>query len=201
MKPLNIIIAGVGGQGNLLASHVIAKAAVDKGYRVITSETFGASQRGGAVASHIRISETALGPVIPKGECDILIGFEPLEALRYANKFLKPDGIAIVNLRQILPMNAIIGTTQYPDLKEVIKLIEKTCKKVYTFNATDLAVKTGNALTMNMVMVGSLIGSEVTPILRDDILKSVKESVKPRTLDMNIQAIDFGISALKEKEG
>ena len=166
------------------------------GYRVITSETFGASQRGGAVASHIRISDTALGPVIPKGKCDILVGFEPLEALRYAGEYLNPDGTAIVNLRQILPMNAIIGTTHYPDLDDILTLIKKTCKTVYTFNATDLAIKTGTALTMNMVMVGGLIGSNLIPIKRQDIINAIEASVKPRTLEMNIKAIDFGISAI-----
>ncbi|MHA1712505.1 MAG: indolepyruvate oxidoreductase subunit beta [Candidatus Ranarchaeia archaeon] len=198
MKTINIIIAGVGGQGNLLASHVVAKAAVNKGIRVITSETFGASQRGGAVASHIRLSEKPLGPVIPEGQCDILIGFEPLEGLRYAARFLNENGTAIVNTRQILPMNAIIGSEKYPQMEDIIRLIRLSSKRLYTFNATDLAVKAGNALAMNMVMVGALIGTGLTPITRDDIIKSLKTSVKPKTVDMNIKAIDYGIQAVKD---
>ncbi len=196
MKPINIIIAGVGGQGNLLASYVIAKAAVDQGFSVITSETFGASQRGGAVASHLRIAKEHLGPVIPEGQCDILIGFEPLEALRYVGRFMAPNGIAIVNDREIYPVNAIIGKVVYPGKEQALSLINKSCKTVYHFNATDLAISVGNALAMNMVMVGALVGSKEVPLTRDSILNALKASVRPHTMLMNLQAIDAGIKAI-----
>lgn len=192
MDSINIIIAGVGGQGNILSSSIIAEAAVNKGNRVILSETFGAAQRGGAVSSHIRISKTEQGPLIPAGKCDILLGFEPLETLRHAAQSLSKNGIVVYNTQVNLPINTILGEAKYPETTIIHELLTKLGKKVYSLDATKLSQQAGNAITMNMVMLGALIGTGLTPLTMEDIKQSMRENLPPNTFKMNLKAFDLG---------
>ena len=140
--PLNLIVAGVGGQGNIVISALIGTALVNKGWFVIVGETFGAAQRGGAVMSHIRISkETQYGPLIPEGCADIILGMEPVETLRVLGQFGNPDVATIVNPRPVYPLSVLSGEAEYPDsdwLMETIKDLPKGLAK-----ARELAKKYG----------------------------------------------------------
>jgi indolepyruvate ferredoxin oxidoreductase beta subunit len=116
--PLNIVICGIGGQGNVLASEVLSSTMSEMGYHVAVGETYGAAQRGGSVMSHVRISETEeLGVLISSGEAQIIIGFEPLETLRMARRYAGPDSLIIYDPRPVYPLGVLQGEQRYPDLE------------------------------------------------------------------------------------
>ena len=199
LEEANVLVAGVGGQGNILASAIISKAAIDSGYKVIASETFGASQRGGAVASHVRISMRSLSPLIPEGKGDILLGFEPVESLRIGAKFLSPEGIAVVNTRSIYPVDVMIGNRAYPSVDEILRVLSGLTGKVIAIEATRLAEEAGDPLAMNVVMVGALAGIERLNIELAVFKKTIEEMVPNRTVDLNLRAFDAGYREIKKK--
>jgi indolepyruvate ferredoxin oxidoreductase, beta subunit len=201
LDEVNILVAGVGGQGNILASAIISKAAIDAGYRVIASETFGASQRGGAVASHVRISNRSLSPIIPEGKGDILLGFEPLESLRIGSKFLSSKAWAIINTRPIYPVDVMINNSRYPSVDEILTMIRKISGKTMAIEATKLAEKAGDPLAMNLVMVGALAGTGKLPIELSAFKETITEIVPKRTVEVNIKAFEAGYNDIKEKMG
>jgi len=184
----NILICGVGGQGTILASYVLGNAALKEGYKVRLGEIHGMAQRGGSVVSHVRIGDQVYGSVIPHGRADILMAFEPLEALRNIS-YLKKDGKTILNTEKINPISVSLGECEYPPTDEIISnLSEKG--KVYPFNATEIAKGVGNQLTMNMVMMGALSLLE-TPIKNETLLETMV-SVLSKKADINIKAFEAG---------
>lgn len=194
--PINIIIAGVGGQGNVLASRIIALTAIKKGYDAMVGETFGAAQRGGSVMSHIRIGNEELGPLIPRGEASILLGFEPIETLRVGLRYLNPRSRVIMNIRPVYPVDVLTGLSTYPKIEYVIKEVRKLCKKLWTIDATDLAKKAGNILSTNIVMIGALAGSQLTPFSSDDYLEVILKQTR-RLKEANLRAFNYGLMAIK----
>ena len=153
---LNIIVCGVGGQGNLLASNAIANYAMDKGYTVFGTETIGAAQRGGSVVSHLRISTDAIhSPLVPVGSADVIMGFEPSEALRNIN-LVNPKGTFIVNAQPIPTVLNNMGMEVYPSDTNLIGAIREKCPKGYMFNATQKASDLGNTQMTNVIMLGAL---------------------------------------------
>lgn len=163
--PFNIIVAGVGGQGNILASEMIATTATEAGYNVVVGETYGASQRGGAVMSHIRLSTRAdYGPLIPQGEADIILAFEPLEAWRVAMDYGNPETELFVNLQKNYPITALSGEQPYPDEAKLLADVEKLVGRMRALQATDLARQLGEPKAQNLVMVGVLAGSGLLPL-------------------------------------
>jgi indolepyruvate ferredoxin oxidoreductase beta subunit len=198
LNELNIVIAGVGGQGNLLASEIISSASVKEGFQVRVADIFGAAQRGGAVTSHIRLGKEVYGPVPPQGSVHILVGFEPVECLRTAN-FLRTDCLAIMNTRPIVPSSVSLGKATYPTLDEITALLEKLVSKVVTLDATSLARKAGDTLMINLVMVGALAGTGATPIRKETFIEAIKGLVPKGTQENNLTAFNLGFEDVQEK--
>jgi indolepyruvate ferredoxin oxidoreductase beta subunit len=186
-----IMIAGVGGQGNLFASALLAKSAIRRGYQVMATETIGAAQRGGSVVSHLRIADRPLhSPLVPDGQADFLVGFEPVELLRHVRK-LKLDGQYIMNAYPVLTVGCNMGMDRYPSLKEIGNALDALGYKGYTIQATVAADELGDSLLMNMVMVGALCG--VSQLFRLDEIKSlVTEGSRKALIEANLQALDIG---------
>jgi indolepyruvate ferredoxin oxidoreductase beta subunit len=163
--PLNLILTGVGGQGNVLASQLIGKALVKENFYVTIGETYGASQRGGAVMSHLRISQhSAFSPLIPEGKGDIILALEPIEALRVIAQYGQSSTSAIVNSRPIYPMAVAGGEAEYPSLEKIKNTISSLIKKVWFLEATEIALSIGTPLFTNIIMVGALAGTDLLPL-------------------------------------
>lgn len=191
--PLNLIVSGVGGQGNIVISSLIGTALVNKGWFVVIGETFGAAQRGGAVMSHIRISgKNQYGPLIPDGRADILLGMEPIETLRVLGQFGNSDIVTIVNPRPIYPLSVLSGEAEYPDLNWLINTIKDLSGNTWVINATEEAKKIGNPMFANVLLIGALFGLEMLPLGIESFETILKERF-PATFDANMNAFKIGM--------
>lgn len=189
--PLNLIIAGVGGQGNILASQIVATAGIKEWLYVTVSETYGASQRGGPVMSHVRFSAKAqCGPLIPEGEADIIVGLEPIEALRIIADYGNPSTRVIVSPRPIYPISVLSGQAKYPPVEEVMQKLGGLVAEVRVVKAIEEG-ETG--LAANVVMVGALAGSGMVPIEMKNFEESIREIMSGRDLDLNLRAFKKGV--------
>ena len=187
--PLNLIIAGVGGQGNVMISLLIGKAFVRQGYFVTIGETYGASQRSGSVMSHLRISrESQYSPFIPNGRADIILGMEPVETLRILQQFGNSDVITITNSRLVYAVGM-----EYPSLDKVAEAIKGLSARLWLIDATDEAAKLGDPVFANMILIGTLIGSGILPIDRKSIERSLQESSPKEKLNANMLAFNKGM--------
>jgi len=187
MRNIAIMIAGVGGQGTLLTSRVLGAAALKAGYDVKMSEVHGMSQRGGSVITYVKIGSDVKSPIIEKGEADILLCFEKLEALRWLD-YAKKDGAIIINDQKIDPMPVIIGKATYPD--NIIKNITSRFKNVCAIDALETAKKLGNLKVLNIVMVGLMAKS--TDIPEETWREAIRGTVKEKFVDINLKAFDEG---------
>jgi indolepyruvate ferredoxin oxidoreductase, beta subunit len=152
---MNFLLVGVGGQGTILASNVLAEVGLKLGYDTKQAEIHGMSQRGGSVTSHIRWSPQVFSPIIPHGGADVLVAFEKLEAARYID-FLSPDGLVLINDYSISPVTVNVGQAVYPDDQTLRNLLKPFTEKVYWIKGLALAEKVGNSKTANVVMLGAL---------------------------------------------
>jgi len=197
----NLIIAGVGGQGSILASRVVADAAIKAGVetgeslKVRIGETFGAAMRGGAVASHVRIGPDVGGPLVPKRGAQAILALEPLEGLRVGVPYLAPGGVAILNTSEIMPMEVKIGTAKYPTIEEIKEALSRLGGKVYLINATDLAIQAGNAKTVSAVMLGALAKLSKLPFNVEKMKEALKGRVPQTTIEVNEKAFQLGFEA------
>ncbi|AGL00307.1 indolepyruvate oxidoreductase subunit beta [Desulfoscipio gibsoniae] len=197
VEPLNIIITGVGGQGNVLASQVVSVAAAVAGYRVVVGETFGVSQRGGSVMSHVRISkDKPYGPLIPRGRAGVIAGFEPLETLRVMVNYANPDTVTIMNDRPNYPLGCLLGEDKYPDPARIEETIRKLVARVHRLPATELAKEAGSPLAANMVMTGALAGSGLLPFGREYLTATIELLFKDSVRDLNLAAFELGYRQL-----
>ncbi|AGC67799.1 indolepyruvate oxidoreductase subunit IorB [Thermoclostridium stercorarium subsp. stercorarium DSM 8532] len=187
MGNVSFLIVGVGGQGTLLTSRVIGAAAVKAGYDVKVSEVHGMAQRGGSVVTYVKTGEKVNSPVIEKGEADILLCFEKLEALRWLD-FAKKDGVIIVNDQRIDPMPVITGKEKYPD--NIIQQLKAARRNVYAIDALETAKELGNIKALNIVMVGFL--ARKTGIPKETWHEAIRENVRASFVDLNIRAFDAG---------
>jgi len=194
IEEFNIILAGVGGQGTILASSILGTAAIMTGLNVRGSEALGMSQRGGAVVGHLRIGSVVHGPLVPEGKGDVLVGFEPSEALRNI-AYLSRDGLIIVNTRPIIPPIVSIGVSVYPSIDEILGKL-KQYAQVVTLDATELAEKAGGVITVNTVMIGALAGSGRLPIKNETILKAIERCVPKETIAINQKAFKLGYNEI-----
>lgn len=185
----DILLCGVGGQGTVLASKLIAAAAMTKGNTVHSAETIGMAQRGGSVTSHIRIGDLASSPLIPLGSADILIAFEPAEAVRNLS-YLKPDGIVIVNTLPVRPTTESLHPTGYNGV-EMIEYLKKKCACI-TVDANELCAPLGSSKFFNVAVLGVLIASGRLDIDTDTMLNEIKKRVPERFIDSNIKAFELG---------
>lgn len=196
--PLNIIITGVGGQGNVVASQVFASAAVRDGFYVSVGETYGAAQRGGAVMSHVRLSEeTQYGPLTPEGRAHIIVGFEPVESLRTIGSFGNKKTKAIVNPRPVYPIDVLSGASKYPAVEEVLKAIKELVHSVHVVEATELAKKAGDPIMQNVVMVGCLAGSGFTPVKVETFREVIRETFAKKRPEANLEAFELGLREIR----
>ena len=197
--PFNMIIGGVGGQGNVLASQIIGEMLLAQGYVVTIGETYGASQRGGAVMSHLRISrKDQFSPLIPEGQCDLLVALEPVEGLRILDRYGNPRVMTLLNTRPIQPLDVISGNATYPEVSKVIAEIKGLSRRAWTLNATEVALEMGDPIFSNIVMLGALSAIDVLPVNRQQFEVVIRELLTLRTLDENLKAFDKGREAVKE---
>ncbi len=183
---MNIMIVGVGGQGTLLASRILGKVAIEEGFDVKVSEVHGMSQRGGSVVTYVKYGEKVYSPIIDKGEADLILAFEELEAYR-AMPFLKKDGKMIANTQQMNPMPVITGAMEYP--KDIVKKLNSKINLV-AVDALSLAKEAGNIKAVNVVLIGVLAKS--MSIAKETWLNVLKSTVPEKFLDVNIKAFDLG---------
>ena len=190
MQTKNIMIVGVGGQGSLLASKLLGRLLLSRGYDVKVSEVHGMSQRGGSVVTYVRFGEKVYSPVIDQGEADYIVSFELLEAARWTS-FLRPGGRVIANTQQINPMPVITGAAQYPaDLAEKIAAAGASIDAI---DALSLAEKAGSAKAVNIVLMGHL--SRYFDFTLEEWLEAIEQSVPARFLQMNKTAFMLGREA------
>ena len=189
----NLIITGVGGQGNVLSSQLIGQALVGKGYFVTIGETYGASQRGGSVMSHIRISsQKQLSPLIPRGKADIVVGLEPVEALRVLTTYGNPQTVVIANTRPIYPVDVTSGDEKYPEPEEIQKALESLSRKIYSIAATEKAMEMGSPILGNMIMIGALLELNLLPLGPSEFREILAKNFTAERLKTNLQALEEG---------
>ena len=187
MKTKNIMIVGVGGQGSLLASKLLGKMLLQKGYDIKVSEVHGMSQRGGSVVTYVRFGDKVYSPVIDKGEADFIVSFELLEAARWT-EYLKPGGRIVVNTQEINPMPVIIGAAEYPQgLAEQMKAAGLS---VDAIDALALAQQAGSAKAVNIVLMGHL--SRYFDFAEEEWLEAIENCVPAKFLELNKTAFRLG---------
>lgn len=186
----SIIIVGVGGQGTLLASRIIGNLAISLGYDTKVSEVHGMSQRGGSVTTYVKYGDKIYSPIIDKGEADIILAFETLEAYR-ALPYLKKDGIMVINNTEIDPMPVITGQMEYP--KDIIKKLKEKVK-VIELDSTKIATELGNPKCANVVLLGAF--SKELDIPSDKWIEIIKETVPSKFIELNINAFKKGMETI-----
>lgn len=187
MDTKSIMIVGVGGQGTLLASKLLGKLLLEQGYDVKVSEVHGMSQRGGSVVTYVRYGEKVYSPIVDKGEADMILSFEMLEAARWA-EYLKKGGVLLTNTQKINPMPVITGDAEYPqDLEGKLSALEI---KLDALDALTLAEEAGSAKTVNLVLLGRL--SKYFDFDEEIWLKTIESSVPEKFIEMNKKAFALG---------
>jgi len=190
METRRCVFVGVGGQGNLLASNLLGQAALSMGIPVVVSEIHGMAQRGGVVESAVLLGG-ANSPIVSNGEADVLISFEPLETMRILPKCNKKT-LVITNAQPLPPFTVAVGQGKYPPVEEILDKVGKKVGKVVSLNGNDLAEKAGNALSLNMVMLGALIGTGATAVTEKVMKDIIAGSTKKAFLESNLKAFDLG---------
>lgn len=193
----SIIIAGVGGQGTLLASKILAAAAGAGGLFIRGSETIGMAQRGGSVSSHLRMEAKEVSPIVPGGHGDILLGFELAEAARMIPK-LRPGAKCVVNTDRIIPTNVALGKGVYRG-EEYLALLKKKYPDALFIEGAPLALAAGDIRTLNIVILGAAAGAELLPFTEAEIRTAIRGCVKPKLLAMNEKAFALGLEAAEKR--
>lgn len=195
--PYNIIITGVGGQGNVLASRVVGNMLTRKGLNVTIGETFGASQRGGSVMSHLRVSEKSYwSPQIPKGKCHLVVSLEPTEAMRVLMNYGNPGVVVLCNTRPVHGIGVISGDQQYPSMDDIRTWIEELSGASWFLDATEKALELGNPILGNIMMIGAAAGIGALPLDRDDFEAVMASTMPADKLEVNIKAYDMGVNSV-----
>ena len=189
-RTMNMLISGVGGQGVVLASYVLSQVAMAEEYEVKQSEVHGMSQRGGSVTSHLRFGDKVNSPLVSPGTVDILLSFEPLEAMRYVH-WLKPGGLLVYNTVRVNPSPVAAGLAEYPaDIDERIKAAWPNVRAV---DAASLATQAGTVKAVNVVMLGAV--SQSLPFADTTWEEVIRRVVPPKTIDVNLKAFELGRAA------
>ena len=183
----NVMIAGVGGQGSLLASRILGNAAIAAGLDVKVSEIHGMSQRGGSVVTYVKMGDKIHSPLVENGECDFLLCFERLEALRYVG-YVRPAGTLFVNDQRIDPITVITGAAQYPD--DVAEQLKDRCPDTVVLDAAAIALQCGDIRAVNVVLIGCL--ARRIAIDKPVWLEVIKATVPARALEVNLRAFEEG---------
>lgn len=197
MKKMDLVIAGVGGQGNLFASKVVCSYAMSRGYNILSTETIGAAQRGGSVVSHVRVSKGQIhSPLVLEGQADVLLGLEPLEMLRHIER-LSPQGQYLLNSHRIPTVMCNMGLDRYPSDEDIDEALERLGAHGHVLAATELACELGNAILTNVVMLGALC--RLSRFFdRREVTEILKEMVPEQAIELNLAALDHGYSFIRE---
>jgi len=192
----NIMTCGVGGQGLMLVSNIIGLTCAEYGLNIRTAETHGLAQRSGSIYTHIRIGDDVFSPLIPYGEADVLLGMEAIETLRYI-EFLKPNGVIILNEYIWQPVQStfdrvIDSEVKYIEFQDIIEKMKMVTNRIFILNASDLALKAGNPLTSNVILLGALSKIEGFPISKDQLKSMIPNVVPNKAIDANLKAFDIG---------
>ena len=199
-EPLNLIVCGIGGQGNVLLSRLLARAFYKKGYNATVGETFGLSQRGGNVMSHVRISrKRSYGPLVPEGQGHIIVSLEPLETVRALGGYGNPEIAVISNLRPVYPIATIIGEKEYPDQEEIRRVIRELSAKCWFLDATQISLEMGNPILANMIMMGTLVQANVVDLTMSDIEATLHGTFTKKVAQTNIIAATRGMQAVQNQ--
>lgn len=191
--PYNLIITGVGGQGNVLASRMVGDMLSLKGLEVTIGETFGASQRGGSVMSHLRASTTETqSPQIPRGQAHMVISLEPVEAVRVLREYGNPAVKVIANMRPVHPISVISGNQTYPDHDHIARSLDDLSDKVWLMNTTREAARLGNPIYSNVIMVGALSATNELPITREAFETVIRQRMPEDRVGLNLEAFEIG---------
>jgi indolepyruvate ferredoxin oxidoreductase beta subunit len=193
MEAKRIVLIGVGGQGNLLTSRLLGEAALSMGIPAVVSEIHGMAQRGGIVEAAVLMGDVT-SPIVSSGESDVFIGFEPVETLRGLGKCNR-NTVVITNTAFLPPFTVSIGQGAYPGLEEIMSLIKSRVDRVIALDGSALAEEAGNPLSLNMVMLGALIGSGTIPIGQEEMKHTISASTKKAFLESNLKAFDLGMAA------
>lgn len=191
MTGRNILIVGVGGQGVVLASNILAEAALKAGFDVKKTDTLGMAQRGGSVVSHLRYGESVASPLIPQGEADLLIAFEKLEGARWAH-FLKPGGVAIVNDLALPPLSVTLGSECYPSDSQLEEMILTFTSNVFLVPGTAAAASLGNKKMVNSVLLG--YAARLLDISPDIVMSTIQSALPEKLKKTNLAAFEKGIA-------
>jgi indolepyruvate ferredoxin oxidoreductase beta subunit len=188
----NILIAGVGGQGNLVCGRILSEAALQNGLRPVIGETFGASRRGGTVLTHLRISKQDRGPLIPKGKADLLLGMEPLEALRAAIEYASQQTVAVVSAAIVETPSSLAETEKYPPVGKITESLQSLCGEAIALDPIESLEKSGGLRFLNSYMLGAISSLKHIPMCREEIRKAVETTL--RNPEMNLAAYDAGVA-------
>lgn len=191
-----IQLIGVGGQGTIKASTIIGEAAMKKGLNVVMSEVHGMAQRGGTVVTEFKIGE-AHSPLIEEGAADLMIAFEPAEALRVLNK-INQESFVIVNSSPIVPFTVSLGISEYPELTSVFEELQVKIKNLLIINAEKIAKEAGSIISENMVLLGAAVATPNFPIEKDLVIRSMKENLPPKSIETNLKAFEMGFEKVKK---
>jgi indolepyruvate ferredoxin oxidoreductase beta subunit len=197
MAKYDLLITGVGGQGNILASDVAGEVALAAGFDVKKTDTLGMAQRGGSVISHVRIAQKVHAPLIKEGDVDILLGFEKLEGVRWAS-YLKPGGIAIINDHALPPLSVNLGVERYPLDSEMIDILKQRADRIYMVAGTKRVTELGNNRTLNIFMLGCL--SRFLPFKVGDWRQKIAEHLPERLRQVNAAAFELGRKEIKNAD-
>ena len=195
-KIYKIQLIGVGGQGTIKASTIIGEAAMKKGLNVVMSEVHGMAQRGGTVVTEFKIGE-AHSPLIEEGAADLMIAFEPAEALRALNK-INQKSFVIVNSSPIVPFTVSLGISEYPELSSVFEELRAKINNLLVIDAQKIAKEAGSIISENMVLLGAAVATPNFPIEKDLVIRSMKENLPPKSIKTNLKAFEIGFEEVKK---
>jgi len=196
--PYNVIVTGVGGQGNVMASQILGHMLSRQGLSVTIGETFGASQRGGSVMSHLRVSTGSnWSPQIPKGRGHLVISLEPTEAMRVLVNYGNPKIKVLCNTRSIHAIGVISGEQKYPDLADIRSWVADLSEASWFMDATDQAMALGNPILGNIMMIGAAAGIAALPLVRQDFAAAIAANLSADKLELNLKAYDIGVGMVQ----
>lgn len=195
----SVILCGVGGQGTVLASKLLSSAAMARGEEVRSAETIGMAQRGGSVTSHIRIGAGAFSPLIPKGQADVMIAFEPAEAVRNLD-YLKKDGALVVAKKAVKPVTASLSSVPY-EAEPMLAYLQKKVEKLIIVDGEQATAALHSEKVLNVVLLGAAIACDQIDISMKDIENALDDKVPERFLDLNREALKMGAGLVNDTQG
>jgi indolepyruvate ferredoxin oxidoreductase beta subunit len=199
VKEFNIVLAGVGGQGTLLAAEALGAAAVKDDLNVRVGEIHGMAQRGGAVISTVRIGQSVFAPTVLEGRADMIIGFEPIETLR-SLKYASEGTCVIMSTERIPPAELTVKKAEYPTIHRIVEKIRRFTDNIILVDAVRLAKQAGSGLARNVVLLGVAAGTDRLPVTKGSLLEAVRELVPSKHLEVNLRAFGLGLTVLSENE-